>query len=284
MKVGKEERRNLNKAADELLLCANHYAAQFETDFAAFMGKRHCSLTNSGSSANLLALAALELEPGSEVITTAASFPTTVNPIIQLGLRPVFLDCTIPGYNADLTQLERARTSQTKAVMLAHALGNPFDFFRVQAFCEEHGLALIEDCCDAVGSKHEGIMVGSWGDLATVSFYPAHHLTMGEGGAVLTNYAHLKRAVNSYRDWGRDCFCPPGKDNTCKKRFTQKHGELPLGYDHKYVYGRIGWNLKVTEFQAAVGVAQLDKLPEFIATRKRNHRRLTAGMADMTDQ
>lgn len=281
MVVGDTERVLLHQAADELLLCSNHFAAQFEREFAAFMRVRFCSLTNSGSSANLLALTALELPKGGEVITCATGFPTTVNPIIQNGLIPVFVDSTLPTYNVDVEQLEVALSPRTCAVMLAHTLGNPFDLREVGKFCARHNLALVEDCCDAVGAEYDGAPVGSWGELATVSFYPAHHLTMGEGGAVLTDDPKLRKIVESYRDWGRDCWCEPGCDNTCGKRFSWKLGDLPAGYDHKYTYSRIGYNLKVTDLQAAVGVAQLPKLPGFIEQRRRNFERLYMGLADM---
>ena len=281
MVVGDEERANLHQAADELLLCSNHFAAQFEREFAEFMGVRYCSLVNSGSSANLLALSALELPKGSEVITCAVEFPTTVNPIIQCGLVPVFVDCIIPNYNIDVSQLEKALTGKTRAVMIAHALGNPFDLDVVEWFCTVHELHLINDCCDAVGSLYRGYPVAKWGALSTASFYPAHHITMGEGGAVLTNDPKLRKSVESYRDWGRDCWCEPGCDNTCGKRFDQQLGTLPEGYDHKYIYSKIGYNMKATDMQAAVGVAQLPKLPGFIAIRKHNYQRLYDGLADM---
>jgi len=272
-------------------LTTGRFAAQFEREFARVFGLNHAVLVNSGSSANLLALTSLtspdlgdrRLLPGDEVITVAAGFPTTVNPIIQNGLIPVFVDVTLPTYNVDVTLLEEAVSSRTKAVMVAHTLGNPFDLDAVCAFTQRHGLWLIEDCCDALGSTYRGRQVGTFGDLATVSFYPAHHITMGEGGCVLTGKAKLKKLVESFRDWGRDCWCEPGKDNTCGKRFDWQLGELPCGYDHKYTYSHIGYNLKVTDMQAAVGVAQLAKLPDFIAARRRNFDLLHAGLQSVSD-
>jgi len=272
-------------------LTTGRYAAQFERVFAKFVGVRHAILVNSGSSANLVALSALtspklgdrRLRAGDEVITVAAGFPTTVNPIIQNGLVPVFVDITIPTYNIDVSQLEEALSPRTRAVMVAHTLGNPFDLDSVVAFTKKHDLWLIEDCCDAVGSQYQGRMVGTFGDLATVSFYPAHHITMGEGGAVLTNSPLLKTLAESFRDWGRDCWCDPGKDNTCGKRFEWQLGELPCGYDHKYTYSHIGYNLKLTDMQASVGLAQLSKLPGFIERRKVNFARLRDGLAPVSD-
>jgi len=259
-------------------LTSGKYALEFEKNFADFLGLNHCLLVNSGSSANLLAMTALtspllgekRLKPGDEVITVAAAFPTTVNPIVQNGLIPVFVDIDLGTYNINTAQMEKALSKKTKAVFLAHTLANPFDVEAVTKFAQENNLFLIEDCCDAVGSTFNGQAVGTFGDLATVSFYPAHHMTMGEGGAVLTNSGNLSRIVRSFRDWGRDCYCEPGHDNTCGKRFSQQHGTLPFGYDHKYVYSHIGYNLKITDLQAAIGVEQLKKLPRFIETRKRN--------------
>jgi len=272
-------------------LTAGPHAKRFERRFARHFGLRHCLLVNSGSSANLLALSALtsaelgerRLLPGDEVITLACGFPTTVNPIIQNGLVPVFVDIEIPTYNVDVTQLEQALSERTRAVMIAHTLGNPFDLAGVTEFCKRHDLWLVEDCCDAVGSTYDGRQVGGFGDLATVSFYPAHHMTMGEGGAVLTNSGRLKVIVQSFRDWGRSCWCGPGKENTCGKRFGQQLGELPYGYDHKYVYSHVGYNLKVTDMQAAIGEAQLDKLPSFVAARKRNFALLRAALGDLEE-
>lgn len=272
-------------------LTTGRFADAFEEQFAKFMDNRYAILTNSGSSANLLALSALtarelgerRLKPGDEVLTVAVGFPTTVNPIIQNGLVPVFVDVKIPTYNVDVDQLERAIGPKTKALILAHALGNPFEVGRVKALAEEHGLWLIEDCCDAVGSKFEGKMVGTFGDLATVSFYPAHHITMGEGGAVLTSNPLLKKLVESFRDWGRDCWCKPGHDDTCGNRFNWKLGDLPYGYDHKYIYSHIGYNLKITDMQAAVGLGQMQKLDSFIARRRENFEHLYRGLSDLVD-
>jgi len=279
------------EASLDFWLTTGRFAEDFERTFAQFMGVRHAMLVNSGSSANLLALSALtspklgdrQLKPGDEVITIATGFPTTINPILQNQLVPVFIDVTLPTYNVDVAQLESARSPRTQAVMIAHTLGNPFDLDAVVEFCREHKLWLIEDCCDAVGATYRGKMVGTFGDLATVSFYPAHHLTMGEGGAVLTNTPLLKTLVESFRDWGRDCWCDPGQDNTCGKRFDWQLGELPRGYDHKYTYSNIGYNLKLTDLQAAIGVAQLPKLPGFIAARRTNFKTLATGLQDLAD-
>jgi CDP-6-deoxy-D-xylo-4-hexulose-3-dehydrase len=278
-------------ASLDFWLTAGRYAAQFETEFAAAVGTRFATLTNSGSSANLLALSCLtsatlgarRLRPGDEVITVAAGFPTTVNPILQNGAVPVFVDVTLPTYNVDVSQLEQALSEKTRAIILAHTLGNPFEAEAARAFAEEHGLWLIEDCCDALGACYRGQPVGTFGDLATFSFYPAHHITMGEGGAVAVNDPALRKLVESFRDWGRDCWCPPGKDNTCGRRFDWQLGDLPFGYDHKYTYSEIGYNLKVTDMQAAVGVSQLRKLPEFIAARRRNFAYLAEGLRDLQE-
>jgi CDP-6-deoxy-D-xylo-4-hexulose-3-dehydrase len=259
-------------------LTAGRFANEFEKKFAEFMEQKFCLLVNSGSSANLVAFAALtsvtlkerQIKPGDEIITVAAGFPTTVNPIIQHGCVPVFIDVTLPDMGIDVSKLESAYTSKTKAVMVAHTLGNPFDVKAVKAFCDKYNLWLVEDCCDAVGAKFDGKLVGTYGDIATVSFYPAHHMTMGEGGAVLTSNPRLKKCAESFRDWGRDCWCPPGKDNTCGKRFDQQFSDLPDGYDHKYVYSHVGYNLKVSDMQAAVGCSQLKKLPSFIEKRNQN--------------
>jgi CDP-4-dehydro-6-deoxyglucose reductase, E1 len=272
-------------------LTTGRYAAQFEKSFAEFWGLRSATLVNSGSSANLVALTCLtspklgerQLRPGDEVITVAAGFPTTINPIIQNRLVPVFLDVDMPTYNVKVDQLDAALSPRTKAIMIAHTLGNPYDLARVTAFAEKHHLWLVEDCCDAVGSTYRGQLVGTFGDLATCSFYPAHHITMGEGGCVLTDRPQLKTLAESFRDWGRDCWCDPGKDNTCGKRFGCRHGSLPAGYDHKYTYSHIGYNLKVTDMQAAVGVAQLKKLPSFIEARRRNFRYLKDGLQDLQE-
>jgi CDP-6-deoxy-D-xylo-4-hexulose-3-dehydrase len=254
------------------------WAKEFERKLARFVGVRSASLVNSGSSANLVALSALtspklgerQLKPGDEVITVAAGFPTTVNPIFQNKLVPVFLDVTLPTYEIDVTQMEAARSEKTRAVMIAHTLGNVFDLDAVVAFCKKYNLWLIEDCCDALGSTYKGQKVGTFGDIATVSFYPAHHITMGEGGAVLTDTPALQVLIDSFRDWGRDCWCEPGKDNTCGKRFEWQLGTLPCGYDHKYTYSHVGYNLKATDMQAALGVSQIAKLPQFIERRKEN--------------
>ncbi|MSM40079.1 MAG: lipopolysaccharide biosynthesis protein RfbH [Geobacter sp.] len=277
-------------------LTTGRYAERFEREFAAFIGVAHCSLTNSGSSANLLAFMALtspklkerRIMPGDEVITVAAGFPTTVAPIIQYGAVPVFVDVALPTYNIDTTQLEAAVSPRTRAVMVAHTLGNPFDLATVKAFCDRHDLWLIEDNCDALGSRYclNGTwrLTGSIGHLGTSSFYPPHHMTMGEGGAVYSDDTTLKRLVESFRDWGRDCWCPSGRDNTCGNRFGQQFGELPAGYDHKYVYSHFGYNLKVTDMQAAVGCAQLEKLPGFVEARRRNWRTLRNGLAGLEER
>jgi len=285
------EMRLLVDAALDFWLTTGRFADEFERRFARFIGVRECVLVNSGSSANLVVLSALtspklgdrKLTPGDEVITVAAGFPTTVNPIVQNRLVPVFVDVTAPTYNVDVTQLEAALSPRTRAIFLAHTLGNPFDVSAVTRFAERHGLWFLEDCCDAVGSTFRGRAVGTFGDLATTSFYPAHHITMGEGGSVLTDKPLLRTLAESFRDWGRDCWCAPGKDNTCGKRFEWQLGDLPCGYDHKYTYSHIGYNLKMTDMQAAVGVAQLDKLPGFIAARKRNFRTLYDGLRDLEE-
>lgn len=286
-----EELYHLLDSSLDFWLTSGRYAHRFENEFARFMGTRYALLTNSGSSANLLALSALtshalgerRLMPGDEVITVAAGFPTTVNPIVQNGLVPVFLDVNSSTYNIDTTLLEQAISTRTKAIMIAHTLGNPFDLDEVLRISRKHQLWLIEDACDAVGSTYRGKPVGSFGDLATVSFFPAHHITMGEGGAVLTSRPQLKKLVESFRDWGRDCWCDPGKDNTCGKRFDWKLGDLPCGYDHKYTYSHIGYNLKITDMQAAIGVAQLKKLPAFIKRRRDNFRLLLDALEPLGD-
>jgi CDP-6-deoxy-D-xylo-4-hexulose-3-dehydrase len=264
-------------------LTTGRFAEKFEREFARIVGVRDARLVNSGSSANLVAVSALtsptlgdrRLKAGDEVITVAAGFPTTVNPIIQNRLVPVFVDVVLPTFDIDVNQLEAARTPRTRAIVLAHTLGNPFDVEAVVAFAKRHDLWLIEDCCDALGSTYNGQHVGTFGDIATVSFYPAHHITMGEGGAVLTNQPALTKLIESFRDWGRDCWCDPGCDNTCGKRFDWQLGGLPYGYDHKYTYSHIGYNLKVTDMQAAVGLAQLQRLPGFIERRRQNFRKLS---------
>ena len=267
------------------------FAKEFERKLARFVGVRSASLVNSGSSANLVALSALTspklgeraLKPGDEVLTVAAGFPTTVNPIFQNRLVPVFVDVTLPTYEIDASKLEAAYSPKMKAVMIAHTLGNVFDLDAITAFCKKYNLWLVEDCCDALGSTYNGRKVGTFGDIATVSFYPAHHITMGEGGAVMTDKPILQVLIDSFRDWGRDCWCEPGQDNTCGKRFDWQLGTLPCGYDHKYTYSHIGYNLKATDMQAAVGVAQLEKLEGFIATRRRNFELLRRGLADCQD-
>jgi CDP-6-deoxy-D-xylo-4-hexulose-3-dehydrase len=284
-----DEVETLVDSSLDFWLTTGRFAKQFEEEFAKLMQVPYASLVNSGSSANLLAITALtdaslkdrRLTPGDEVITVAAGFPTTVNPILQVGCIPVFVDVELGTYNVDVEMLEKAVSPRTKAVIFAHTLGNPFNLDEVAAFAKKHNLWLVEDCCDAVGATYQGRNVGTFGDLATVSFYPAHHLTMGEGGAVLVHNMAMKRIVESFRDWGRDCWCDPGKDNTCKNRFHQKFGELPSGYDHKYVYSRIGYNLKATDMQAAVGVAQLKKVPRFIEARRRNFQLIQQGMTDL---
>lgn len=286
-----DELRALVDASLDFWLTTGRYAERFEREFARWMGVRECVLTNSGSSANLLAVSALtspklgdrRLVPGDEVIPLAAGFPTTVNPILQNGLIPVFIDVALPTYNADVTALEEALSPRTRAILFAHTLGNPFDLDAMTAFARKHDLWLIEDCCDAVGSLYGGQKTGTFGDLATVSFYPAHHITMGEGGAVLTNKPLLRTIVESFRDWGRDCWCAPGCDNTCGKRFDWQLGSLPAGYDHKYTYSHIGYNLKATDMQAAVGVAQLSKLDEFVAARQRNFAALQEGLGELRE-
>lgn len=273
-----KEMINLIDSALDFWLTAGKYANKFEKEFAKFLGAKYCLLTNSGSSANLLAVSALtspclgkkQLKPGNEVITTACGFPTTLNPIIQNNLVPVFVDIKLGSYNIKTDKIEKAISPKTKAIFIAHTLGNPADIKKILKVTNKYGLWLIEDNCDALGSKYNGRYTGAFGDISTFSFYPAHHITMGEGGAILTNSPELKRIVASLRDWGRDCWCEPGKDNSCKKRFSWKLGDLPFGYDHKYVYSHIGYNLKITDMQAAIGVAQLKKLPRFIKDRQKN--------------
>lgn len=287
---------NLVDAALEFWLTSGHYVKEFEEGLANFLGIRHCSLVNSGSSANLCAFMALtslklgerRIKKGDEVIAVAAAFPTTVTPIVQYGAIPVFLDVTIPEYNIDVSRMEEALTDRTKAVFIAHTLGNPFDLQYVRDFCDKHNLWLIEDNCDALGSEYyydgEWRKTGTIGDLSTYSFYPPHHITLGEGGAVCTNNTQLYRLVNSFRDWGRDCWCASGTDDTCKHRFTQQFGELPYGYDHKYVYSHFGYNLKSTDMQASVGCAQLKKLPQFIQARKDNWEYLRKQLDGLSDK
>ncbi len=290
-----EEMVNLVDSALEFWLTSGRYTEEFEKAFAGYLGVRFVSLVNSGSSANLAAFMALtspllkerRILPGDEVITVACGFPTTVAPIVQYGAVPVFIDVTLPGANADVSQLENALSDRTKAVMLAHTLGNPFDIGAVSAFCKEHGLWLIEDNCDALGSLYtlngETRFTGTFGDIGTSSFYPPHHMTMGEGGAVYTDDPLLHRIIRSMRDWGRDCICPPGRDNFCGHRFDGQYGELPAGYDHKYVYSHFGYNLKATDMQAAVGVAQLKKFPGFAARRRQNFEYLSGALSGTED-
>jgi CDP-6-deoxy-D-xylo-4-hexulose-3-dehydrase len=286
-----QEMRLLVDSALEFWLTSGRFAAEFEKELARHFGIRSAILTNSGSSANLLALSCLtspklgerRLRPGDEVITAAAGFPTTVNPILQNRLVPVFVDIDIPTYNVNVNQLEEALSEKTRAVMLAHTLGNPFNVTAVKNFCDRHNLWLIEDCCDAVGSTYNGQQVGTFGELATTSFYAAHHITTGEGGCVLTNQPLLKTLVESFRDWGRDCWCDTGKVNTCGKRFEWQLGDLPCGYDHKYIYSHIGYNLKMTDMQAAIGVMQMRKLPGFIEARKRNFGELREGLRSLEE-
>ncbi len=291
-----QEMCNLVDASLDFWLTAGRYAEEFERKFAEYLGIRFCSLVNSGSSANLVAFMALtspllgdrRVKRGDEVITVAAGFPTTVTPMIQYGAVPVFVDVTIPQYNIDITKLEEAFSEKTKAVMIAHTLGNPFDLKAVKKFCDAHNLWLVEDNCDALGSKYtidgEEKFTGTIGDIGTSSFYPPHHMTMGEGGAVYTNDPLLHRAIRSFRDWGRDCICPSGQDNMCGHRFDKQYGELPLGYDHKYVYSHFGYNLKATDLQAAIGCAQIDKFPSFVEHRKNNFNRLKEGLKDTADK
>lgn len=291
-----EEMVNLVDSALEFWLTAGQYVDEFEKDFAKYLNVRFCSVVNSGSSANLCAFMALtspllkerRINRGDEIITVAAGFPTTVAPVIQYGAIPVFVDVTIPQYNIDVTMLEKALSDKTKAVMIAHTLGNPFDLKTVKEFCDKHNLWLVEDNCDALGSKYEingeEKFTGTIGDIGTSSFYPPHHMTMGEGGAVYTNNPLLHKIIRSFRDWGRDCVCPPGKDNLCGHRFDRQYGELPLGYDHKYVYSHFGYNLKVTDMQAAVGVAQLKKFPSFVERRRYNFNKLYKGLLSLQDK
>ncbi len=290
------EMKNLVDSALEFWLTSGRYTDEFEKKLSDYLGVKYCSLVNSGSSANLNAFMALTspllgeraVRRGDEIITVAAGFPTTVTPIIQYGAVPVFVDVTLGQYNVDVTMLEEAYSPKTKAVMLAHTLGNPFDLKAVKEFCEAHQLWLIEDNCDALGSKYildgKEYFTGTIGDIGTSSFYPPHHMTMGEGGAVYTNDPLLHKCIRSFRDWGRDCVCPSGHDNFCGHRFDRQYGELPLGYDHKYVYSHFGYNLKATDMQAAVGCAQLEKFPSFVERRRENFARLSTGLAGLTDK
>ena len=290
------EMKNLVDSALEFWLTSGRYTDAFEQKLAEYLQVRYCSLVNSGSSANLTAFMALtspllgerRVKRGDEVITVAAGFPTTVTPVIQYGAVPVFVDVTIPQYNIDVSMLEAARSEKTKAVMIAHTLGNPFDLAAVKAFCDRYGLWLVEDNCDALGSLYtidgRERFTGTIGDIGTSSFYPPHHMTMGEGGAVYTDSPLLNKIIRSFRDWGRDCVCPSGKDNLCGHRFDRQYGELPLGYDHKYVYSHFGYNLKATDMQAAIGCAQLDKFPSFVERRRHNFDRLRRALEDLEDR
>ena len=292
----REEMVNLVDSSLEFWLTSGRYTDEFEKNFAKYLNVKHCLLVNSGSSANLLAFMTLtspllkerQIKRGDEIITVAAGFPTTVTPVIQYGAVPVFVDVTIPQYNIDVTMLEAALSDKTKAVMIAHTLGNPFDLGAVKAFCDKHNLWLVEDNCDALGSEYiingEKKLTGTVGDIGTSSFYPPHHMTMGEGGAVYTNNALLNKIARSFRDWGRDCSCPSGMDNLCGHRYDRQYGELPLGYDHKYVYSHFGYNLKATDMQAAVGCAQLKKFPTFVERRKKNFAFLKNELADCADK
>lgn len=291
-----KEMTNLVDCALEFWLTAGRYTDEFEKKFSEYLGVRYCSVVNSGSSANLNAFMALTspllgdraIKRGDEVITVAAGFPTTVSPIVQFGAVPVFIDVTIPQYNIDVTMLEKALSDKTKAVMAAHTLGNPFDLKAVREFCTKHNLWLIEDNCDALGSTYvlDGVkkLTGTVGDIGTSSFYPPHHMTMGEGGAVYTDNPLLNKCIRSFRDWGRDCVCASGQDNLCGHRFDRQYGELPLGYDHKYVYSHFGYNLKATDMQAAIGCAQLEKFPDFVERRKQNFNRLKEQLLEVEDK
>ncbi len=289
--LGEGELSNMVEASLDAWLTTGRFNTEFEKRLANFIGVKHCISVNSGSSANLVAFSTLtspklgdkRIKKGDEVIGVAAGFPTTVNPVAQFGAVPVFVDVDLDTHNVNAELIEDAITDKTKAIMLAHTLGNPFNLKKIKELCDNYDLWLVEDCCDALGAKYEGQMVGTFGDIATVSFYPAHHITMGEGGAVFTNNAQLISIAESFRDWGRDCYCAPGCDNTCGKRFDQQLGNLPHGYDHKYVYSHMGYNLKISDMQAACGLAQLDKLEEFIAARKRNFKLLTEKMQSLVE-
>ncbi|MDA8667810.1 lipopolysaccharide biosynthesis protein RfbH [Candidatus Actinomarina sp.] len=282
-----EDQEILIKSSLEMWLTAGRFTEEFEKNLREFTGIRHALFVNSGSSANLLAISALKifykLNDGDEVITSAVNFPTTLNPIIQNNLTPVLVDAEKGSFNIDANQIKKKINSKTKGIVLAHTLGNPFNLNKIKEICEDHNLFLMEDMCDAFGSTYDGKMVGQFGDVSTLSFYPAHHITTGEGGAVLTNKPKLKKIIESLRDWGRDCYCPPGQDNTCKKRYDWQLGGLPHGYDHKYIYSHVGYNLKSTDMQAALGVSQLKKLPEFIKSRKKNFNYLFEAFSEFDD-
>ena len=289
--IGELELKYMVEASLDGWLTTGRFNTKFEAELAKYLGVKHLITVNSGSSANLVAFSALTspklgeraIKPGDEVISVAAGFPTTINPILQQGAVPVFLDVEIPTYNIDVTKLEEAITPKTKAVFIAHTLGNPFNLKAIREICDKYKLWLIEDCCDALGSKYDGKRVGTFGDIATVSFYPAHHITMGEGGAVFTNNDQLKIIAESFRDWGRDCYCNPGCDNTCGKRYCQQLGKLPFGYDHKYTYSHLGYNLKITDMQAACGLAQLARLDDFVQQRKSNFTYLKAKLHECSE-
>ncbi|WP_025132259.1 lipopolysaccharide biosynthesis protein RfbH [Pseudomonas sp. PH1b] len=289
--IGAGELQSMTEAVLDGWLTTGRFNDAFEKRLAKYLGRRCVLTTNSGSSANLLAFSALTsprlgdraIKPGDEVIGVAAGFPTTVNPILQFGAVPVFVDVELATYNIDPAKIEAAIGPKTKAIMLAHTLGNPYDLSVVRALCDKYKLWLIEDCCDALGSTYKGQLVGTFGDIGTLSFYPAHHITMGEGGAVFTNNPLLKRIMESFRDWGRDCYCAPGQDNTCKQRFCKQMGELPEGYDHKYTYSHLGYNLKITDMQAACALAQMDRVDDFTLARKRNFQWLRERLANCTD-
>ena len=289
--LGEEELMNMIDASLDMWLTAGRFNSEFEKKFAQYLGVKFALSTNSGSSANLLALSALtshklgerRLKKGDEVISVAAGFPTTINPILQQGLVPVFIDCEIGTYNIDADKIEEAISPKTKAIFLAHTLGNSYDLDKIMTLAKKYNLWVIEDSCDALGGEYKGKKIGTIGHIGTFSFYPAHHLTMGEGGAVVTNDPQLYKIIMSFRDWGRDCCCPPGKDGVCQKRFTQKLGNLPYGYDHKYTYSHIGFNLKITDWQAALGCSQIEKLDNFLQIRQRNAQLLTEKLSDLTN-
>lgn len=289
--LGEKELCNMLDASLDMWLTTGRFNLEFETKLAKFLGVNHCLTVNSGSSANLLALTALtsykledrQVKKGDEVISVAAGFPTTINPIIQNGLVPVFIDCELGTCNIKVEDIEKAITPKTKVIMLAHTLGNVFDLEKIKALCKKYNLWLIEDNCDAMGAQYNGKFTGTFGDIGTCSFYPAHHITMGEGGAVITNDSKLNKILKSYRDWGRDCWCEPGKDDTCNCRFQQQWGRLPYGYDHKYTYSHIGYNMKITDWQASIGLAQLEKVEDYIQRRRNNFTYLYNKLSDLKE-